>query len=175
MIRLYHTVGVCMVSLLLLILIVASHFLQPLLRAIEVGASDAPLSKLAERYDLLISVISMNTSRLKEALELSNYVQSQHPTYAPIYNTHCSVLMKLNRTDQLIRACELGVLRNQGLLDAHYNLGMAYMKLDYLTQAETSFRNMLVLDRSSTVAKFHLATVLQSAGTTQQLLEARIL
>lgn len=149
--------------------------MQPLLRAIELGATDAPANKLAERYDLLIGVISMNTSRLKEALKMSNYVQSQHPAYAPILNTRCSILIKLNWTNQFIQACELGVMRNQGLPNAHYNLGVAYMKLGYLKQAEAAFRNMLLLDTSSAVARFHLATVLQTTGKTQQLLEARLL
>lgn len=150
-------------------------FVQPLLRAIEVGATDAPVSKLAERYDLLIGVISMNTSRLKEAFQLSNYVLSQHPTYTPIFNTRCSILLRLNRTDQFIQACEQGVSRNRGLQDAHYNLGVAYMKLGYMAHAETAFRNTLMLDRSSTVAQFHLATLLQTTGKTKQVLEARLL
>lgn len=149
--------------------------MQPLLKAIEVGATDAPVSKMAERYNLLIGVISMNTSRLKEALHLTNYVLSQHPTYTPIFKTRCSILLKLNWTDQFIQACEQGVRRNRGSPEAHYNLGVAYMKLGHITQAETSFRNMLVLDQSSTLARFHLATVLQDTGKTQQMLEARLL
>lgn len=137
------------------------------------GAEDASERNLAERYDLLISVISMNTSRLNEALQLNNYVLNQHPTYNPLLNTRCAVLIKLNRTDQFIRACEMAVYRNQGLLDAHYNLGIAYMKLGHLSHAEGSFRNMLALDSPSTVARIHLASVLQASGSTQQLSEAR--
>ena len=149
--------------------------LQPLLKAIEVGATDASRSTMAERYDLLIGIISMNTSRLKEALKLSNYVLSQHPTYDPIFSTRCSIFLKLNWTDQIIPVCEKGVIRNQRLPEAHYNLGIAYMKLGHLSQAETFFRNVLVLDWGSTVARFHLATVLQNTGKAQQMQEARLL
>lgn len=130
---------------------------------------------MAERYELLATVISMNTSRLNEALKLSNYVLSQHPAYSRIYNTRCLLLIKLNRTHEFIPACETAVRRNPALPDAHYNLGMGYMKLGYLSQAEVSFRNMVLLSRGSKVALFHLATVLQTTGHTQELLEARTL
>ena len=152
-------------------------FLQPLLRAIELGARDAPRSRLAERYDLLASVIATNTSRLNEALKLSRYVLSQHPTYNPIHNTHCSLLIKLNRTDEIIRACELAVLKNPTLSDTHLNLGMAYMRLGYSSRAENSFRNMLVASgyrgHMYVVGMVHLATVLQATGQTKDLSEAR--
>ena len=147
--------------------------LQPLLKAIELGADDASERNLAERYDLLISVISMNTSRLNEALQLNHYVLSQHPSYNPLLITRCAILIKLNRTDQFIRACEMAVYRNQGHLDAHYHLGIAYQKLGHLSHAEGSFKNMLVLDSTSNVARFHLASVLQASENTHQLSEAR--
>lgn len=130
---------------------------------------------MAERYDLLVSVISKNTSRLQEALELSEMVMSQHPGYPPILNTRCSLLIKLNRTNQFIRACEMAVWRNQRLANAHYNLGIAYTKLGYLDQAEMAFRNLLVVAPGNTVGMHHLAQTLQATGNTQQLLEARTL
>jgi len=147
--------------------------LQPLVRAIKLGAVDATESRLAERYDVLASIIAMNSSRLSEALEVSNYVLSQHPSYSPIHNTRCSVLMKLNHTHECIKACELAVVRNPALAEAHYNLGLAYKRQGYLSQAEMAFRNMLAVTRGSTVAMSHLATVLQDTGQTTSLLEAR--
>ncbi len=145
------------------------------MKAIQLGAHDATNHTLAERYDLLVTVISMNTSRLNEALELSEYVWSRHPGYAHILNTRCSLLIKLNRTDRFIRACEMAVWHNQGVADAHFNLGVAYSKLGYLEQAEMALRNMLVVAPGSVVAMGHLAKALLASGTTQHLLEARTL
>jgi tetratricopeptide (TPR) repeat protein len=146
-----------------------------LLKAIEVGATDAPTRNMAERYDSLISIISRNTSRLREALTLSEHVLNHYPTYDPIFSTRCSILLKLNWTDQFIQACEQGVIRNKHLPEAHYNLGIAYTKLGHMSHAVTFFTNMLELDRDSTVARYHLASVLQTSGEAQQLMEARLL
>ncbi len=148
---------------------------QPLIKAIQLGAHDASNRTLAERYDLLISVISINNSRLNEALELSEYVLTQHPSYTQVLNTRCAILIKLNWTDQFIRACEMAVWRNQGLPDAHYNLGVAYTRLGFLEQAEMAYRNMLVVAPGSVVATRQLAKALQATGSSQQLLEARTL
>ena len=128
---------------------------------------------MAERYNLLVTVISMNHSRLNEALELSQHVLKEHPDYTIMYATRCSIIIKLNRTADFIHDCDLAVRMNPGLSNAHYNLGIACMKLGYLSQAEVSFRNMLVLDSGSLVAMFHLATVLQNTGRIKDMLEAR--
>ena len=147
--------------------------MQPLAKSIELGVAESVESRLAERYDLLVGVIAMNTSRLEEALERTRHVLQHYPSYSPIHNTRCSILIKLNRTDEFVQACELAVMRNRRTTSAHYNLGVAYMKLGFTKQAERSFRNMLVLDHKDPVALFHLAYALQSSGQTPQLLEAR--
>ena len=51
---------------------------------------------------------------------------------------------------------------NSGMPSVHYNLGIAHMKLGNQARAERAFRDVLLLDRDSTHAMFHLATVLQS-------------
>ena len=145
------------------------------MKAIQLGADDASNHTLAERYDLLVTVISMNNSRLNEALELSEFVLSRHPSYVHILNTRCSLLIKLNRTDQFIQACEMAVWRNQAVPDAHFNLGMAYTKLGYLDRAEMAFRNLLLVAPGNRVGMHHLAKALLATGNTQQLLEARAL
>lgn len=147
--------------------------MQPLWKAIEIGASDTPESKMAERYNLLASVISMNSSRLPEALKLNEYVLTHHPHYTKSFETKCSILLKLNRTRQFIYACEEAVWNNQGLPSAYYNLGVAYLKLGYLSNAQKTFRNVLSLDGSNTLGMSHLATVLQTTGKTEDFLEAR--
>lgn len=55
----------------------------------------------------------------------------------------------------------------------HYNLGIAHMKLGNQARAERAFRDVLLLDRDSTHAMFHLATVLQNSGDLDNLLEAK--
>ncbi len=122
---------------------------------------------------MLATAISKNSSRLKEALELSEHVLAEHPKYGRIYTTRCSILIKLNRTSDFISKCKLAVQISPGFPPAHYNLGVAYMKLGYLAQAETTFRNLLSVERGSILGMFHLATVLQTTGRTQDLLESR--
>lgn len=151
--------------------------MQPLLQAIKLGSRDVPTSTLADWYNELATVIATNSSRLDEALKLSRYVLTQHPTYNPIHSTHCSLLIKLNRTREFVPACEQAVMKNPSLSDTHYNLGVAYMKVGHLSQAETYFRNLLVLSESGsslhTEGLSQLATVLQATGRSGALLEAR--
>ena len=149
--------------------------MQPLWKAIEFGASDTPDSRMAERYNLLASVISMNSSRLPEALKLNNYVLTHHPHYTKSFETKCSILLKLNQTSQILHACEEAVWNNQGLPSAYFNLGVAYMKLGHLLHAEMTFRSMLALDDSNVLGMSHLASLLQTTGKTEHLLEARLL
>ena len=73
----------------------------------------------------------------------------------------------------MLRACEYAVQTNPGLSMSHYNLGTVYMKMGDLARAEIAFRNMLIVDRGSTLGVFHLAKVLQTTGQTSNLLEAR--
>lgn len=62
---------------------------------------------------------------------------------------------------------------NSGMPSVHYNLGIAHMKLGNQARAERAFRDVLLLDRDSTHAMFHLATVLQNSGDVDNLLEAK--
>ena len=98
---------------------------------------------------------------------------THHPGYTLVHNTRCSLLIKLNRTDEFVRACELAVLKNPYHPDTYLNLGVAYTKLGDLSRAETAFRRMLMLDQSNVVGMYKLASVLQASRQTQALLEAR--
>ena len=128
---------------------------------------------MAESYSLLSNVIAMNSSRLKEALELTEYVLSRYPKHAKSLKTKCSILLQLNQTGEFIYTCEKALWYNQGDPAAYYDLGVAYTKLGYLSDAEKVLRKMLERDSSSVPGKSYLANILQGTGKTQDLVEAR--
>jgi len=125
-----------------------------------------------ESYSLLSSVIAMNASRLKEALKLSDYVLRGYPEHSTSLHTKCSILLKLNRTGDFIYACEKALWHNQRNPDAFYNLGVAYTRIGYYSDAENILRKML--ERySSVMGKSLLANVLLDTGKQQDMAEAR--
>lgn len=127
---------------------------------------------MAESYYLLISVISSNQSRFEEALGMCDEAISIHPHHAKLYAVKGGILLKMNRTTEALSVLEEAVRINSGIASVHYNLGMAHMRLGNQARAERAFRDVLLIDHDSTHAMFHLATVLQNSGDTEDVLEA---
>ncbi len=115
----------------------------------------------------------MNSSRLKEALHLTDHVLKQYPEHTQTLHTKCSILLQLNKTNELVYACEKSLWYNQNNPESYYNLGVAYARLGYLSDAEKVVRRMLHLDTTSGLGKSYLASILQGTGNAHDLKEAR--
>ena len=103
---------------------------------------------------------------------MCNSAISVLPHHAKLYAVKGGILLKMNRTSEALSVLEEAVRINSGIASVHYNLGVAHMKLGNQARAERAFRDCLLIDHDSTHAMFHLATVLQNSGDTEDLLEA---
>lgn len=126
---------------------------------------------MSDAYHLLSSVIATNVSRLPEALNTCDEGLGLYPS-GKLLTTKCNILLKLNRTRQAINTCREAIKMHPMQANAHYSLGVAHMMLGQHVEAEKAFRDVLLIERS-TIAMFHLATVLQQSGNKQDLVEAK--
>lgn len=147
--------------------------MQPLQKAIELSAVNTADRNIVDSYHLLASVISMNTSRLDEALSVCNEGIILYPDMHQLLTTKCGILVKMNLSHQAIPLCEEALRRNSFSAQAHYHLGLAYLRLSYISQAERSLWNSVRLDSSNKDALYHLATILQASTNRKDLQEAQ--
>lgn len=128
---------------------------------------------IIDSYNLLASVISMNNSRLEEALSICNEGISLYPNMHHLLTTKCGILVKMNQSNQAISLCEESLRHNSYSPLAYYHLGLAYLHLGYISHAETALWNSVTLDSSNTDALYHLATILQGSTSSRDLQEAQ--
>lgn len=147
--------------------------IQPLQRAIELSVTNTADMNIIDSYDLLASVVSMNTSRLDEALSICNEGITLYPDRHQLLTTKCAILVKMNQSHQAIPLCENALRQNSYSPQAYYNLGLAYLRLSYLSHAETALWKSVMLDSGNRDALYQLATILQGSSNTKGLLEAQ--
>ena len=152
---------------------IAHTHLQPLQRAIELSTTNTADRNIVDSYDLLASVISMNSSRLEEALSICNEGISLFPDIHQLLTTKCGILVKMNHTHQAISWCEDALRRNSYSPLAYYHIGMAYLQLGHVTLAEKALWNSVMLDASNRDVLYHLATILQGSTNRRGLQEAQ--
>ena len=128
---------------------------------------------IIDSYDLLAFVISMNSSRLDEALAICNEGISLYPGVPHLLTTKCGILLKMNQSNQAISLCEESLRYNSYSPLSYYHLGMAYLWLGYISHAETALRKSVMMDSSNTDALYHLATILQGSTSSRDLQEAQ--
>ena len=146
---------------------------QPLQRAIELSVTNTADMNIIDSYDLLASVVSMNSSRLNEALTICNEGITLYPNRHQLLTTKCAILVKMNQSGQAIPLCEDALRQNSYSPQAYFNLGLAYSRLGYISHAETALWNSVMLDSSNRDALYHLATILQASSNTKGLHEAQ--
>ena len=146
---------------------------QPLQKAIELSVSNTADRNIVDSYDLLASVISMNDSRLQEALTVCNEGISLYPKVHQLLSTKCGILVKMNHSHEAIALCEDALKENSYSAVAYYHLGTAHLQLNRVSHAESALWNSVMLDSSNRDALYLLATILQGSSNQRDLLEAQ--
>ena len=146
---------------------------QPLQRAIELSVTNTADMNIIDSYHLLASVVSMNSSRLDEALSICNEGITLYPNKHQLLTTKCGILVKMNQSHQAIALCEDALRQNSYSSLAYYNLGLACLRLSYINRAETALWNSVMLDSSNKDALYHLASILQGSTNAKDLHEAQ--
>ena len=137
------------------------------------SATNTADRNIIDSYDLLAFVISMNSSRLDEALVICNEGISLYPDVPHLLTTKCGILVKMNQSNQAISLCSESLRHNSYSPVAYYHLGMAYLRLGYISHAETALWKSVMLDSSNVDALYHLATILQGSTSSRDLQEAQ--
>ena len=144
-------------------------------RAIEIlGVRERARSKSIETYQSLAYVISMNESRLTEALSILKVALSMKPGVPDLLNMKGYLLHNLNRSSEAVTTLEQVLRINPSHTDSLYHLGIAYSKLGEIDKAEELLRKVLKLDATNGRAMLHLGQLLakRDPPTVQILLEA---
>ena len=115
----------------------------------------------------------MNRSRLDEALSVCDEGISLYPGIHQLLTTKCGILVKMNQSRQAVSLCEESLRHNSLSPLAYYNLGMACLRLGYISRAETALWNSVMLDSGNIDALYHLATILQGSTDHRHLQEAQ--
>lgn len=147
--------------------------IQPLQRAIELSVTNTADRNIIDSYDLLASVVSMNSSRLDKALLICDEGILLYPGKHQLLTTKCGILNKMNRSHEAIASCDDALRHNSYSPLAHYNLGIAYLRLGYITNAEAALRNSVMLDSGNVDALYQLATILQGNRNSRDLQEVQ--
>ena len=146
---------------------------QPLQRAIELSVINTADRNIVDSYNLLASVVAMNSSRLDQALSICDEAITLYPNKHQLLTTKCGILVKMNQSYQAVAVCGDALKVNSYSPLAYYHLGVAYLRLGYISNAETALWNSVVLDSSNRDALYHLATILQGSSSAKDLQEAQ--
>ena len=144
-------------------------------RAIEIlGVRERARSKSIETYQSLAYVISMNESRLAEALGILEIALSLKPDMLDLLNMKGYLLHNLNRSSEAVDTLRQVLRENPNHKDSLYHLGIAYSKLGEVEKAEQLLRKVLKLDMTNGRAMLHLGLLLakKKPPTVEVLIEA---
>jgi len=89
---------------------------------------------------------------LKKAVELS-------PRFAPAHTEICKLALGNGNAEASVTACQAAIRLDDSDFDAHLNLGMAYLSLKKLDQAEPEFVTAAYLDRNAVTPHYYIGII----------------
>lgn len=149
--------------------------IQMFQRATEIlGTRERARSRSVETYQSLAYVISMNQSRMSEALNVLEVALTMKPGLLELLNMKGYILHMMDRPSESVATLQHALKTSPNNRDSLYHLGMAYSKLGEIEKAEVLFRRVLQLDSTNGRTMLHLGLLLAKKETTntEALIEA---
>ena len=149
--------------------------IQMFQRATEIlGTRERARSRSVETYQSLAYVISMNQSRMSEALNVLEVALTMKPGLLELLNMKGYLLHMMDRPSESVATLQHALKTSPNNRDSLYHLGMAYSKLGEIEKAEVLFRRVLQLDSTNGRTMLHLGLLLAKKETTntEALIEA---
>lgn len=130
-------------------------------RATEIlGTRERARSKSIETYQSLAYVISMNESRISEALSVLEIALAMKPDILDLLNMKGYFLHKIDRSVESIAVLQQVLRTNPHNKDSLYHLGIAYSKLGEIEKSEELLRKVIHLEPSNGRAMLRLGLIL---------------
>ena len=124
------------------------------------GTKEKIRSKSVETYQSLAYVISMNESRIPEALSVLEVALSMRPGVLELLNMKGYFLHKMDRSLESVAVFQRVLKTSPQNKDSLYHLGVAYSKLGEMEKTEEVLRKVIQLDSTNGRAMLRLGLVL---------------